>query len=487
MIKILLLAVIVLILSLPVQSQVAINTDGSAPDASAGLDIKFTNKGFLPPRLSSAQRDGIVSPATGLLIFNTTTNRIEYFGGASTGWVPLLSQGSSWSLSGNSGIVNGTNFIGTTDSHPLEFRVNNQVSGKIDFIKGNTSLGFRTLFNNTSGVANLALGDNCLEDNTVGEKNVAIGGSSLSSNTTGSTNVAIGVAALVNNVSGYGNTTAGSASMYYNTAGHHNSAFGIESLEYNQGNYNTGFGSECLFMNINGLNNTAAGYQSLYSCSSDMNTALGFQASFFTSSGFQNTSLGANSLVNNTTGSYNTAIGYNTGPNTGNLANTTTLGIDARSTATDQVRIGNVFVNSIGGYVNWSNISDGRFKENLSENVPGLSFISQLRPVTYRLNRNAVNAYIGVDAAYKGEAMSGITTGFVAQEVEEAAQQLGYDFSGVDAPKNDKDVYALRYSDFVVPLVKAVQELDEKNKQLEKNNQDLLKRIELLEAQIGSR
>ncbi|MBK7214950.1 MAG: tail fiber domain-containing protein [Bacteroidales bacterium] len=192
--------------------------------------------------------------------------------------------------------------------------------------------------------------------------------------------------------------------------------------------------------------------------------------------------LGSNSLVSNASGSYNTAIGYNTGPNAAALSNTTTLGIDARATATDQVRIGNVFVNSIGGYVNWSNISDGRFKENLSENVPGLSFITQLRPVTYRLNRNAINAYIGVDAAYKGEAMSGITSGFVAQEVEKAAQQLGYDFSGVDAPKNDKDVYALRYADFVVPLVKAVQEQQQQITDLKNDNTELKSVIEELRA-----
>jgi len=38
-----------------------------------------------------------------------------------------------------------------------------------------------------------------------------------------------------------------------------------------------------------------------------------------------------------------------------------------------------------------------------------------------------------------------------------------YDFSGVDVPKNDKDLYGLRYADFVVPLVKAVQELSKMN------------------------
>jgi hypothetical protein len=53
-------------------------------------------------------------------------------------------------------------------------------------------------------------------------------------------------------------------------------------------------------------------------------------------------------------------------------------------------------------------------------------------------------------------------TGFIAQEVERAAAELGFDFSGVDKPKNERDLYGLRYAEFVVPLVKAVQELDEK-------------------------
>jgi hypothetical protein len=35
---------------------------------------------------------------------------------------------------------------------------------------------------------------------------------------------------------------------------------------------------------------------------------------------------------------------------------------------------------------------------------------------------------------------------------------VGFDFSGVDKPKNNADFYGLRYAEFVVPLVKAVQE-----------------------------
>ena len=72
-----------------------------------------------------------------------------------------------------------------------------------------------------------------------------------------------------------------------------------------------------------------------------------------------------------------------------------------------------------------------------------------------------------------------IYTGFIAQDVEKAAKELNYDFSGVDAAKNSKDLYGLRYSEFVVPLVKAVQELskmnDDKDAQIAQLNERLTK------------
>ena len=54
-----------------------------------------------------------------------------------------------------------------------------------------------------------------------------------------------------------------------------------------------------------------------------------------------------------------------------------------------------------------------------------------------------------------------VQSGFIAQEVEQAAREQGYDFSGVDLPKNENDFYGLRYAEFVVPLVRAVQEQQE--------------------------
>jgi len=79
------LFVIVLLIYIPAFSQVGIGT--ATPDASAKLDIISTTQGLLPPRMTTVQRDAIVSPATGLVIFNTTTNGLEFK--SSTGWVSL--------------------------------------------------------------------------------------------------------------------------------------------------------------------------------------------------------------------------------------------------------------------------------------------------------------------------------------------------------------------------------------------------------------
>jgi uncharacterized protein (TIGR02145 family) len=52
-------------------AQVGISTDNSTPDNSAMLDVKSTNKGFLPPRMTHAQMNTIIDPANGLIIYCT--------------------------------------------------------------------------------------------------------------------------------------------------------------------------------------------------------------------------------------------------------------------------------------------------------------------------------------------------------------------------------------------------------------------------------
>ena len=72
-------------------AQVGVGT--VTPHASAQLDVSSTTKGLLPPRMTTAQRNAITTPANGLIIFNTTNNTLNiYFSGAwyqfSTSLVP---------------------------------------------------------------------------------------------------------------------------------------------------------------------------------------------------------------------------------------------------------------------------------------------------------------------------------------------------------------------------------------------------------------
>ena len=135
---------------------------------------------------------------------------------------------SGWSLTGNAGTTYGTNFIGTTDGQSLQFRVNNQPSGMIEF-NGyqNTGLGYEVLSSNTTGYYNAASGYYALYFNTTGGNNTASGYAALVSNTTGSDNTASGTGALDNNTTGINNTANGYRALHNNITGSNNTALGI--------------------------------------------------------------------------------------------------------------------------------------------------------------------------------------------------------------------------------------------------------------------
>jgi predicted RNase H-like nuclease (RuvC/YqgF family) len=61
---------------------------------------------------------------------------------------------------------------------------------------------------------------------------------------------------------------------------------------------------------------------------------------------------------------------------------------------------------------------------------------------------------------------------------------LNYEFSGVDIPDNDKDLYTLRYSEFVVPLVKAVQEQQDEIRALKSENNQLKHQLAAFEKRL---
>ncbi|MCX6278555.1 MAG: fibrobacter succinogenes major paralogous domain-containing protein [Bacteroidetes bacterium] len=76
---------------------VGINNDGTSPAASAMLDVSATNKGFLPPRMTTVQRNAISSPVAGLVIFNTDERTLNVYIGTSWGLLSPVVCGNSFS------------------------------------------------------------------------------------------------------------------------------------------------------------------------------------------------------------------------------------------------------------------------------------------------------------------------------------------------------------------------------------------------------
>ena len=108
----------------------------------------------------------------------------------------------------------------------------------------------------------------------------------------------------------------------------------------------------------------------------------------------------------------------------------------------------------------------------------------QPEPSTAQTIRAYGPGWIGVDAEKITTANPNANvrfTGFIAQDVEKAAKSIGYDFSGVDKAQNENDFYGLRYSEFVVPMVKAIQEQQSQIELLKKQNADLMRRLTDLE------
>src|SRR3990172_3103670 len=135
------------------------------------------------------------------IVINQYVSLVYYLAG--TSW-QMTRPGSGaaitdWSLTGNSGTVDGTNFIGTTDNIPFNIRVNDKKAGRIDSTSRNTFFGFQSGASVTTGKDNVANGYYTLFNNTTGNKNTAIGREALYSNTTAFQSTAVGYQALYSN------------------------------------------------------------------------------------------------------------------------------------------------------------------------------------------------------------------------------------------------------------------------------------------------
>ncbi|GAB3955449.1 hypothetical protein GCM10028805_43080 [Spirosoma harenae] len=478
--------------------------------------------------MNGTQRGQIQNPATGLIIFNSSTNQIEVNTGTpgSPVWTAggaASSGGAAWSLNGNSGITSG-NFLGTTNNAPLYFRVNNQNAGRIDnalnnvafgnlaYNSGstgtgnvgigtlalsntnsgsyNTAVGLQALQNNTTGVGNTAIGTVALLSNNDGQNNTAAGYRALTTNTSGGGNTALGSVALENNLSGANNTALGTVALQANTSGPNNTAVGAGALQRNNTGYensaigtnsqamntsghsNVSVGTDALFYNSVGNDNAAFGGSALLNSTGNGNTATGVLSLRLNTTGNSNAAVGYQALQYNTTGSFNSAIGYNASPanGSGNLTNTTVIGANAVVGASNTIVLGDANITALRCNVQAiSSLSDKRIKKDIQANVPGLRFITKLTPVTYHVDKVKEAKLVGYPLSNVKEDKI-LHSGFLAQDVEAAAKESGYNFDGVRKEEGGK-YYTLGYTLFVVPLVQAVKDLNAEVEQLKEKVQ----------------
>ncbi len=436
----------------------------------------------------------------------------------------------NWSLLGNSGTNPATHFLGTTDNAPLVFKVNGGFAGLLDatamnvfFGSGaganvstfglentgmgngalaalthgryNASFGSRAMGGNTTGEQNCAFGINALGSNSTASSNSAFGAWSLDENTSGARNTAVGALALSSNTTGTDNVAVGASALSVNKAGSRAVAIGADALRYANGtstafnNLNVAVGYQAMHGSISttantGNRNTALGYQALnvYTTGNE-NTSIGAQAMFVATTGSANTAVGNLALAALSTGSNNTGIGRLANVSVGTLSNAMALGYNTTVNASNKVRLGNTSITVVEGQVAYTNPSDARFKKAVREDVQGLSLILKLRPVSYTFDRSAFAKHIHEDTeGREGElaaASQARTVGFLAQEVEKTVEELRYPaFDAVHAPENPTDNYGLAYAQFVVPLVKAVQELHAENAALRERIESLERKMD---------
>jgi hypothetical protein len=126
-------------------------------------------------------------------------------------------------------------------------------------VSGNTAVGFRAAYSNTTGESNTAVGYAALLANDAGSDNTAIGNGALYSNTGGINNVANGFQALYSNADGGNNTANGGGALGSNTTGSQNTADGLLALG----------------LNSTGSNNVAIGYLAGYGVTGSGNVCIG--------------------------------------------------------------------------------------------------------------------------------------------------------------------------------------------------------------------
>lgn len=340
----------------------------------------------------------------------------------------------------------------------------------------NVAVGFFALRNQDNTSYSVAVGVGALSAATTGDNNVAVGHEALASVTTVGSQVAVGYRALYANTTGTRNSAFGESALTDNVTGNDNTAVGFASLVSSTSSSNTTVGARAANALTTGGGVTAIGFEAgRFLTTQGELTAVGHRAAR-SSTGAANTAVGFDALQLNTTGVNNTALGRSalrldqSGNNQTNFDNTTGLGFEASVSGSNQVQLGNSATTTYV-YGTVQNRSDARDKADICDTKLGLDFIMSLRPVDYRWDLREDYMTQGSDGSKTHVEKDGSKKrarfhhGFIAQEIGATK----FSFGGYQDHKVNGgcDVLSLGYDEFIAPLVKAIQELTARVKELE--------------------
>ena len=338
----------------------------------------------------------------------------------------------------------------------------------------NICIGYQAYDKGTTGYDTIAIGNNCLDNGSaytgyyntfVGNgaarlitsaiNNTALGKSALAAETTGSTNTAVGYAALTAQDTGFSNTAVGSSA----------------GTAVTTGDENCFLGDSAGLQNTSGSRNVAIGYRGFRGNSSGSDCIIiGSDASYTNCTGSKNIAIGNNAGYNWTTAYNNTVIGYNARTDEYNSYGAVTIGYNGVGYASEHV----TFVNGSNktyvsiGSTSWGGTSDQRLKENVQTSTAGLSFINDLRPVTFdwKKKKDIDNSLEGYEEDSDDRYIKNNPTnrhGFVAQEVKTALDNHSEVLSGNEIWSEAKDgTQGISEVALIPMLVKALQEADDK-------------------------
>ena len=343
---------------------------------------------------------------------------------------------------------------------------------------GNTAIGANALTANTSGNNNTTLGQNAGVAVTSGSGNTFVGQGAGDGTDDGVNNVAVGIGALSANAVGE-NVAIGNSSLAVCTASNNTAVGASSGKAVTSGSQNVFVGNDAGLAVIGGANHVAVGYRALRaSTSANGNTAVGRDAGLVVTGG-GNTFIGDAAGDSTTTGSNNICIGSSTDTAAVDNSNAIVIGVGITTNSNDFTfgKASNEVTNDFDADASFSRSSDERLKKNITNQKLGLDFINDLRTVKYNWKpSNELDASDPELAHLRREDEDGniindmntsaVMHNFIAQEVRASLDKAGVpDFGGWKLDKYG--VQQVSREMFVIPLVKAVQELSEKNDALE--------------------